>query len=544
MARLLRPRSRDDFEIAIICALPIERDAIEALLDEEYETDGFSYGKSVGDQNAYTTGRMGYQHVVLAYLPGMGMVSAAAVAAHLRSSFEKIRIGIVAGICGGVPTTADGTEILLGDVLISTSVIQVDLGRQYPNKLVRKAAVEDTLGRVNPEIRSFVGKMSGRLASKRLKKKTNVYSAQISTKEGFSKSIHPGPEKDQLYPAWHRHKHWREGVCSICDNCYHLEDDVCQEALQAPCAELGCDKSERIKRKRPQGAMGINPGDNPISAAENEEAQQACIHFGRLACSSQVMKSGQHRDRIAQIEGVIGFEMESAGTWDYIPTVVIKSVSSYADSHGDKNWQEYAAAVAAGCTKAVLEEWRSVDRPIQGDSEMPPRPTLLVSLRRDLDFVDRGSLLDQVHQRSSVPGSETTLVGSGGTGGYHCSLEKKLDEQANRQDLAELAHELEFMPLAIVQAAAHTSQPAPRCPVQQRINKFRRSDREKVTLLNHERNKTSSGVLRAKHRDTLTSMANLASAYWEQGRWKEAEELFKQVIETRSRVLGAEHSNR
>ena len=65
MARLLRPNTRDDFEIAIICALKIERDAIEALLDEEYETDGFSYGKAAGDSNAYTTGRLGNQHVVL-----------------------------------------------------------------------------------------------------------------------------------------------------------------------------------------------------------------------------------------------------------------------------------------------------------------------------------------------------------------------------------------------------------------------------------------------------------------------------------------------
>ncbi|OCK96362.1 uncharacterized protein K441DRAFT_429297, partial [Cenococcum geophilum 1.58] len=34
---------------------------------------------------------------------------------------------------------------------------------------------------------------------------------------------------------------------------------------------------------------------------------------------------------------------------------------------------------------------------------------------------------------------------------------------------------------------------------------------------------------------------NLASTYWNQGRWKEAEEQFVQVMETRKRVLGAEH---
>ena len=36
-------------------------------------------------------------------------------------------------------------------------------------------------------------------------------------------------------------------------------------------------------------------------------------------------------------------------------------------------------------------------------------------------------------------------------------------------------------------------------------------------------------------------MANLASTYRNQGRWKEAEELEVQVMETRKRVLGEEH---
>jgi Tetratricopeptide repeat len=41
--------------------------------------------------------------------------------------------------------------------------------------------------------------------------------------------------------------------------------------------------------------------------------------------------------------------------------------------------------------------------------------------------------------------------------------------------------------------------------------------------------------------DTLTSMANLASTYRDQGQWKEAEGLEVQVMETKKRVLGAEH---
>ena len=48
-------------------------------------------------------------------------------------------------------------------------------------------------------------------------------------------------------------------------------------------------------------------------------------------------------------------------------------------------------------------------------------------------------------------------------------------------------------------------------------------------------------MLGQEHPSTLTSMANLASTYRNQGRWKEAEELDVQVMETRKRVLGQEH---
>ncbi|KAI8716275.1 hypothetical protein NCS52_00920700 [Fusarium sp. LHS14.1] len=48
-------------------------------------------------------------------------------------------------------------------------------------------------------------------------------------------------------------------------------------------------------------------------------------------------------------------------------------------------------------------------------------------------------------------------------------------------------------------------------------------------------------VLGEEHPDTLTSMANLASTFSNQGQWKEAEELFVGVMETRKRVLGEEH---
>jgi nucleoside phosphorylase len=362
---LLRPQSRDEFEIAIICALPVVRNAVEAFLQVDYEADGFSYRKSEGDPNTYTTGRLGNQHVVLAYMPSMGMVSAAGVASNLHSSFRNIKVGIVLGICGGAPKTTAGEKILLGDVIVSTSVIQIDFGRQYPHRFIRKKEVEDTLGRAGPEIRGFIGKMSGYLMSSRLKAKTNSYSSELCSRKEFLNSAYPGPEIDRLHEADLPHKHWEQGVCSICDKCNTSGDEVCDEALTASCTELGCDGNKLIDRDHLQQAIETGVSEDQSLTTEMIESRKACTYFGKMACSNQVVKTGQERDRIASEEGVIGFEMESAGTWDYIPTVVIKGVCDYADSHKDKHWQAYAAITAAACTKAVLEEWRGVDRPVQ-----------------------------------------------------------------------------------------------------------------------------------------------------------------------------------
>ncbi len=47
--------------------------------------------------------------------------------------------------------------------------------------------------------------------------------------------------------------------------------------------------------------------------------------------------------------------------------------------------------------------------------------------------------------------------------------------------------------------------------------------------------------LGANHPDTLTNMANLASTYKNQGRWKEAEKLDVQVMEIRKTKFGANY---
>ena len=65
-------------------------------------------------------------------------------------------------------------------------------------------------------------------------------------------------------------------------------------------------------------------------------------------------------------------------------------------------------------------------------------------------------------------------------------LQKKLGQLDSSEEGIELAAALEYMPLAIVQAAAYISQRRPRCSVQQYLEDFRRSDRKRTTLLDCE----------------------------------------------------------
>ncbi|KAJ6095554.1 hypothetical protein N7486_006300 [Penicillium sp. IBT 16267x] len=65
-------------------------------------------------------------------------------------------------------------------------------------------------------------------------------------------------------------------------------------------------------------------------------------------------------------------------------------------------------------------------------------------------------------------------------------MQHKLDSCVERADLVQLVEELEFMPLAIVQAASYIAHRSPRCSASQYLEKLRQSDRQATKLLNHE----------------------------------------------------------
>ncbi|KAF2691768.1 purine and uridine phosphorylase [Lentithecium fluviatile CBS 122367] len=342
-----RPSRREGFQIAIICALPLEYDAVSLLFDQFWDEDGEQYGRAPGDTNTYTTGRIGKYDVVLALLPNMGKAATAGAAASVRSSYSGLKLAFLVGLCGGVPG-AGADEALLGDVVISKTVVQHDLGRQFPNAFVTKNTVNDNPGRPNKDIRGLIASFETELGRERLQQKASEYLKDLQSAAAHKRRRcnyrYPGAAEDKLFAPAYRHRHRAPQSCAVCDG---ETDDFCEEAAKASCAELNCDEDQLVARER-LGTDGM---------------QYPEIFIGHMASGDTVMKSGEHRDRIAQLQNVIAFEMEGAGAWDEVPCIIVKGICDYADSHKNKLWQAFAAATAASVMKAVLGRYARTDSP-------------------------------------------------------------------------------------------------------------------------------------------------------------------------------------
>ncbi|KAK4223173.1 P-loop containing nucleoside triphosphate hydrolase protein [Podospora fimiseda] len=170
------------------------------------------------------------------------------------------------------------------------------------------------------------------------------------------------------------------------------------------CEECGC-TGQLLPRKRLQG-------DSPKPA----------IHFGLIASADTVMKSGKHRDVTARQEGVLAFEMEAAGVWDIFPCVVIKGACDYADSHKTKVWQRYAAATAAACMRAFLDNWIPSQTESGLDQKQSTGPWFYVPYPENESFIGRESILQKLQQQSMKPASKIALSGLGGIGKTQIAL--------------------------------------------------------------------------------------------------------------------------
>ncbi|KAJ5629830.1 hypothetical protein N7528_003487 [Penicillium herquei] len=298
--------SRDRYTVGWLCALPVEFAAAKVMLDEIHDSDDCIANPET--DSTYQLGRIGEHNVVIACLPEsqIGTSSAAAVASWMKLTFTSIRVRLMVGIGGGVPSTA--ADIRLGDVVVSRpeniygGVVQHDFGKLTSGGFRRTGFLN-----APPKI------LLNAVASLKVK--------HMLGDEQFSEFI----SKFNRLPEFKRKNAGRDVLFD--PNYDHVEAATCGS----------CDKGRIIHRKQ-------------------RRQRNKNIHYGNIASGNQVIKNAAERDRISlELGGVLCFEMEAAGLMNEFPCLVIRGICDYSDSHKNKCWQPYAAAASCcACKRAVI----------------------------------------------------------------------------------------------------------------------------------------------------------------------------------------------
>lgn len=327
-----------DYTFGWVCALFTELAAAQDMLDERHNN---THVNSL-DTNIYTLGSISGHNVVIACLPDghMGVGSAAAVAAQMKSTFPSIQFGLMVGVGGGVPSTEN--DIRLGDVVVSRpdkghgGVVQYDFGTNTPGGFRRTGFLNSP-----PQI---LLKAIAKIRSDHLRGENKFldYASNLRVKT-------PSPGRDILFEA----------------DSIHIGGPTCEN----------CNSKKIVKRSR-------------------RDKQRVMIHYGTIASGNQVIRDGVQRDRLSsELGDVLCFEMEAAGLMNILPSLVIRGICDYADSHKNKAWQTYAARMAAAYAKDLLSRIPAskVKKPLNSNNKMVRREETLMDIY--MNMIERKGLI-------------------------------------------------------------------------------------------------------------------------------------------------------
>ncbi|KAJ5936681.1 ankyrin repeat-containing protein [Penicillium verhagenii] len=355
MASKRRQFTYTDYTMGWICALPNEQTAARAMLSEIHP----SLPNKENDLNYYTFGSVAGHNVAITCLPGgdYGLVPASQAAAHMTGSFPNIKVGLMVGIGGGIPST----KVQLGDVVVSEPIGGYPAVVQYNRSGTNPDGFERTGSLNRPPIALLT-------AVKSLKSDHDLNGSRISEFIGEAEEVHPrlrrsgytGSEslEDPLYSARREIQgKWKGMVLVICavfmDTFWYI---------------LG------VKSCAP-AAKPVNRGKVPVSRGSKRASGEVHIHYGLVASANTVMKDAVARDKLNdRFNGrVLCLETEAAGLMNHFPCIVVRGICDYADSGKDKTWQNYAAMVAAAYTKELLHHIQpghiGIAAPVQGTTQ-------------------------------------------------------------------------------------------------------------------------------------------------------------------------------
>ncbi|KAK2750859.1 hypothetical protein FQN55_001430 [Onygenales sp. PD_40] len=290
-----RRLKHEAYTVGWICVRQIEMVAARVMLDEVHD----NLPNHPGDENRYVLGSMGEHTVVIACSdPGNHSGSAATVITQMLSSFKSIRFGLMVGTGGGVPSVEN--DIRLGDIVVSSKTIQCDILTLPPSAKVMNTP-PPMLCMAISKLQATYEEDGSRIP--------HFLSRIISEDTAISNQfVYQG--QDRLFEP--RCQHANRG--QSCDSC-----DVTKLVHRSP-----------------------RTTNSPV------------VHHGKVACVNKMIKDGNVRDQLAEELGVICFDVGAVGLVDQFPSLGIRGICDYVDSHADKRWEGYAAAAAAAYAKELL----------------------------------------------------------------------------------------------------------------------------------------------------------------------------------------------
>ncbi|KAE8416162.1 hypothetical protein BDV36DRAFT_297402 [Aspergillus pseudocaelatus] len=352
-----------DFMFAWICALPLELAAASAVLDETYPSL-----PATAVHNAYVLGKIENHNIVLTCSPAGNM-----------STFPNLRYGILVGIGGGIPSKR--VDVRLGDVVVSKptgssgGVIQYDFGKAITGGHFQR------IGMLNQPPMVLLTAVS-QLEANYIRSQDGLILAKVA------EVLHRNPDMEKTFS--------RPSV----------EDRLFRSTYDHPSSEsscIACDPTEEVNRV-------------PRVSKEPQ------VHYGTIASGNRVIKDGRERDTIAQEFDTLCSEMEAAGIMNYLPCLVIRGICDYCDSHKNKEWQGYAALVAAIYAKSLLS---AIPVVCSQPEKMQKRGVWTVPFNRNPRFLGRDSEVDWSKTRvlSRNYARKAAISGLGGIGKTQIAVE-------------------------------------------------------------------------------------------------------------------------
>ncbi|KAI1131970.1 purine and uridine phosphorylase [Nemania abortiva] len=297
----------EEYHVAWIAPLEIEAQAAKHMLDRRHSG---RFRMDRGDDYVYQAGEMCGHNVIIATLPAgqeYGTGSAAALASQIKKFFPNLWFGLLVGVAAGLPNLERNPprDTRLGDVLValpdndSSGLVAYNLGKDIGNdelSLLRRGQV---LALTEPVVRSAISniKLDWPEESKHF---LHYYETMKNKRHQAGTFEDPGLEKDRFYQT--------------------------------------DDKGE----------------DHPVVRPHRTESERTQVWYGPIGSGETLMRNAARRDQLRDRYNLIGLEMEAVGAMNRIPVGVIRGVCDYADSHKNKQWQPYAAAMAAAYAKALL----------------------------------------------------------------------------------------------------------------------------------------------------------------------------------------------